>query len=177
MEIVFYLFSLPGKVLRKIEAICIARKLGSLGQGSPINPGVIVSFPNNIFIGDDVSIAPGVHLGASSQGAIFIGDRCAIAAGTRIVTATHDPDSLPVARIGVNKSVSIGADVWVGTAAIILPGVSIGDGAIVAAGTVVTNDVPTDCMVGGVPARLIKKLESREKRLETGKRHPGYFAE
>lgn len=56
-----------------------------------------------------------------------------------------------------NGGVKIGNKVWIATNALILPGVSIGDGAIVAAGAVVTKDVPAKCMVAGVPARVVKE--------------------
>jgi maltose O-acetyltransferase len=169
MEVLTFLLLLPLRVVRKLRVIYIRRMLGHLGKGSILYPGVIISIPKQVFIGNDVSIGPGARLGASSQGSITIGDRCAIASGTRIVTATHDPNVLPVSRVGINKSVKIGEDVWIGTAAIVLPGITIHDGAIVAAGAVVSKDVPADCMVGGVPARLIRKLEPREKRREAGK--------
>lgn len=171
MKMLIFLFLLPVRVIRKLRVFYIKKMLGHLGQGSILYYGVIISYPKQVFIGDYVSIAPDARLGASSQGQITIGDRCAIASGTRIVTATHDPNVLPVSRVGINKSVIIGRDVWIGTAAIILPGVTIHDGAMVAAGAVVTKDVPADCMVGGVPARLIKKLEPREKRLEMGRKY------
>ena len=172
MKILIFLFLLPVRAVRKLKVFYIKKSIGHLGEGSPLYYGVIISCPNQVFIGDYVSIASDVRLVASSQGSITIGDRCAIASGTRIVTATHDPNVLPVSRVGINKSVIIGEDVWIGTAAIILPGVTIHDGAIIAAGAVVTKDVPADCMVGGVPARLIKKLEAREKRLEMGRNYP-----
>lgn len=146
----------------------IRSQLGLLGEGSYIYPGVEISYPEHVFIGEDVSIAPGVIIGASSQGKVTIGSRCAIASGTRIVTPTHSLDMLPVQIKGINKPVTIGVDVWIGTGAIILPGVTINDGAVVAAGAVVTKDVPSDCFVGGVPAQIIKKLESREIRLARG---------
>lgn len=145
------------------------KKLGSLGKGSMLYYGVKISFPSQVYIGKNVSIAPDVWLGSSSQGRITIGDRCAIASGVRVVTPTHDPNVLPVSSVGINRPVTIGQDVWIGTGAIILPGVTIHDGAMIAAGAVVTKDVPPDCMVGGSPARLIKQLEQREKRLERGK--------
>jgi len=145
-------------------------RLCRLGKGSMLYPGIHISYPQNILIGDSVSIAPGTWLGASSEGSITIGDRCAIAAGTRFVTPTHDYNVLPVSSVGINKSIVVGKDVWIGTAAMILPGVTIHDGAVVAAGAVVTKDVPPDCVVGGVPARVIKKLEPREIRLARGKK-------
>lgn len=166
MKLLIFLFLLPVRAVRRFKVFYIKKSIGRLGQNSTLSHGVMISYPNQVFIGGNVSIAPDVLLGASSQGQITIGDRCAIASGTRIVTATHDPNVLPVSRVGINKSVIIGADVWIGTAAIILPGVTIHDGAIVAAGAVVSKDVQADCMVGGVPARLIKKLEPRENRLK-----------
>lgn len=171
MEILIYLISIPARVFRRVRVIILKQTLGRLGRGSYLYAGVEISYPRQVFIGEDVSIAPGANLGASSQGSITIGDRCAIAAGTRIVTATHDPRALPVSIVGVNKRVVIGTDVWIGTAAIILPGITIHDGAIIAAGAVVADDVLPDCMVGGVPARLLKKLEPLEVRREVGKQH------
>ncbi len=155
-------------LLGMLKKILVPVKVGRLGSGSLLNRHVELSYPENIFIGDEVSIAPGVSLGASSQGSITIGDRCAIAAGTRFVTPTHDYNVLPVSSVGINKSILVGNDVWIGTAAIILPGVTINDGAVVAAGAVVADDIPVDCIFGGVPAKLIKKLDDRELRLKRG---------
>jgi maltose O-acetyltransferase len=167
MKILIALFMLPIRAVRWLRVFYVKKRLGHLGRGSVLHYGVMITHPEQVFIGDDVSIVPDVRLQSSIHGgSITIGNRCAIASGTRIVTATHDPNVLPVSRVGINKSVIIGEDVWIGTAAIILPGVTIHDGAIVAAGAVVSKDVQADCMVGGVPARLIKKLESRENRLK-----------
>lgn len=164
------IMKLPLGVLRRLRMVYFASKLRKLGKGSILYPGIHISFPQNISIGDDVSIAPGVWLGASTQGSITIGDRCAIAAGTRFVTPTHDYNVLPVSSVGINKPIVVGKDVWIGTSAVILPGVTICDGAVVASGAVVDRDVPPDCIVGGVPAKVIKRLESREMRFQRGKK-------
>lgn len=58
------------------------------------------------------------------------------------------------------KNLHIGKNVWIGSRSVILPGVTIGDGAIVAAGTVVTKDVPANTVVGGVPAKVIKEINA-----------------
>ena len=58
--------------------------------------------------------------------------------------------------------ITIGNHVWIGSRAVVLPGVSIGDGAIIAAGAVVTRDVPPNVIAGGVPARIIKHIETEE---------------
>lgn len=148
---------------------CIYRiRLGWLGDRSVLYPGVYLSYSAHINIGVGVSIARGASLHASSQGRIVIGDRCAIAAHVRIVTPTHDPEVLPISAVGINKSVTIGDDVWIGTGAIILPGVTVGSGAIIAAGAVVAKDVPADCIVGGVPARVIRCLPDRASRFRKG---------
>lgn len=88
-----------------------------------------------------------------------IGDRCIITPGVKIIDHDH--------LIGVKdrqkkqypgKKISIGKDVWIGYNAIILKGVKIGDGAIIAAGSVITKDVKKNTVVGGVPAKFIKNI-------------------
>lgn len=61
-------------------------------------------------------------------------------------------------HIGIAKSVHIGNDVWIGGNVTILPGITIGNNVIVAAGAVVTKDVPDNCLVGGIPAKEIKTI-------------------
>ena len=91
---------------------------------------------------------------------VFIGDNVMIGPNTLITTVGH-PLS-PMGRrkhIGIAKPVHIGNDVWIGGNVTILPGVMIGNNVIVAAGAVVTKDIPDNCLVGGVPAKVIKKIE------------------
>lgn len=95
---------------------------------------------------------------------VRIGNNVMIGPGTLITTVNH-PLS-PKARrehIGIASPVTIGNDVWIGGNCTILPGVTIGDNVVVAAGAVVTEDVPANCVVGGVPARFIKSIENKSK--------------
>lgn len=158
-------------VRTKLRTWYFGRLLGRLGKRVKIYPQTIFLHPENIYINDDVSVSPGVYFGASIKATITIGERCAIASGTRFVTPTHDLNILPVNSVGYNKSIKIGSDVWIGTGAIILPGVSIGDGSVIAAGAVVVGDVPADMLYGGVPARLIKSLASRAERFEAARKN------
>ncbi len=91
-------------------------------------------------------------------GPVKIGDFCMIGPNTLITTVGHPLN--PQARrkkLAQAQPVIIGNDVWIGGNCTILPGVKIGDGAVVAAGAVVTQDVPSNTVVAGVPARPIKK--------------------
>jgi acetyltransferase-like isoleucine patch superfamily enzyme len=74
-----------------------------------------------------------------------------------------DDPNIPIVDQGyVTSPIRIGRDCWIGCNAVILKGVSIGDGAVIAAGAVVTKDVPPRCLAGGVPARIIRSLPARE---------------
>lgn len=84
---------------------------------------------------------------------ITIGEYVCIASGVVI----RDSDSHKTKEEGNTKEIKIGNHVWIGTNAIILKGVTIGDNAVIAAGAVVTKDVPSNCIVAGVPAKIIKK--------------------
>ncbi len=111
-----------------------------------------------------VSIGAETHLGQQSmvfgEGGVTIGSGCAIAARVLIYSSTNRMDIDPRARIidqGARLApVAIGDDVWIGAAAVILPGVTIGSHAVIAAGAVVRQDVEPWKVVGGVPARVIK---------------------
>ncbi|EJI8480065.1 maltose O-acetyltransferase [Salmonella enterica] len=90
---------------------------------------------------------------------IHIGDNCMLAPGVHIYTATHPLDAVERnSGREFGKPVTIGNNVWIGGRAVVNPGVTIGDNVVVASGAVVTKNVPPDVVVGGNPARIIKKL-------------------
>ena len=96
------------------------------------------------------------------QGGIDIGDNCLI--GHQVVFATLNHDLDPAKRAGMHPApIKLGRNVWVGAHATILAGVTVGDDAVIAAGAVVTKDVPAGAVVGGVPAKIIKHIAKKEE--------------
>ena len=136
-------------------------------------PPFYTDFGKNITIGKDVFINSGCHF--QDQGGIEIGDGALI--GHNVVLATINHDLNPKEnRKNHYAAIKIGAHVWIGSNATVLPGVTIGDYAVVAAGAVVTRDVPAMTVVGGVPAKVLKVVkelpgtiptEEKEERYET----------
>ena len=123
-------------------------------------PPFYTDFGKNIHLGKNVFINSACQF--QDQGGIFIGDNCLIGPGTMIATLNHYPD--PERRQGMTHApVVIGKNVWTGAHVTILPGVTIGDNAIVAAGAVVAKDVPADTIVGGVPAKAIKSIHDAKR--------------
>ena len=145
------------------------RELLSRLFGKPVDPSFRVfppfytDFGKNITIGKDVFINSGCHF--QDQGGIEIGDGALI--GHNVVLATINHDLNPKGnRKNHYAPIRIGAHVWIGSNATILPGVTIGDHAVVAAGAVVARDVPAMTVVGGVPAKVLKVIRE-EERYET----------
>ncbi len=141
------------------------RSLMARLTGKPIDPSFAMFPPfytdcgKNITIGKNVFINSGCKF--QDQGGIAIGDGALI--GHNVVLATLNHDLAPEKRSAMHPApIVIGKNVWIGSNATILPGVTIGEGAIVAAGAVVTKDVLANTIVGGVPAKLIKKIVSEE---------------
>lgn len=132
------------------------RRAGIDVRSSLVQSGVYF-FSNNIEIGDYVWINHGVYL--DTRGRITIGDRTALANAVMIVTSTHEPGD-HFNRRGAYRTepVSIGAGCWIGSRALILPGVTIADGVTVGAGAVVTRDCEADGLYAGVPAKRVKEL-------------------
>lgn len=150
-----------------------------LGRGVVFEPGVLVFHPEQIEIGDDVYvghntilkgyyknrlvIGRGVWIGQQcflhSAGGIVIGENVGIGPAVRIITSTHAEEGRdkPILHSRIEFApVVIEADSDIGVGAIILPGVTVGRGAQIGAGAVVTSDVPPYAVVAGVPARLLR---------------------
>ena len=126
-------------------------------------PPFYTDFGKNIKIGMDVFINSGCHL--QDQGGIEIGDGALIGHNVVLATINHD---LNPARNRVNHyaPIKIGKHVWIGSNATVLQGVTIGDWSVVAAGAVVTRDVPPMTVVGGVPAKILKTILENDKERE-----------
>lgn len=138
--------------------------------GKPVDPTFrlfppfYTDFGKNLTIGKDVFINSGCHF--QDQGGIVIGDSVLI--GHNVVFATIDHDLDPTQnRKNHYAPIQIGAHAWIGSNAVILPGVSIGDWSVVAAGAVVTRNVPPYTVVGGVPARVIKTIAAAEEPISS----------
>ena len=147
----------PGEIRMLMEEI----------TGKPVDPSFSMFLPfytdcgKNITIGKNVFINGGCKF--QDQGGIMIGDGALI--GHNVVLATLNHDQTPARRGNLHPApIVIGKNVWIGANATVLPGVTIGDGAIIAAGAVVTKDVEAHTIVGGVPAKFIKRIDNIEER-------------
>lgn len=141
---------------------------GSVGTNVSVADGIIIGFGDNIHVGNNVSINYRCILNDCNS--IVIGNDVLIAPGVQINTASHPtrlserltPDWNPASGEyrwrTYAKPIRIGDGCWIGADATIIGGVTIGEGAVVAAGAVVTKDVKPNTLVGGVPAKEIKEL-------------------
>jgi acetyltransferase-like isoleucine patch superfamily enzyme len=164
MKAVMYLLAelrlyLCNHVVARVPFHCLRLPFYRHIMGFQLDEGVA------IHLGARFDCTRGLKMGAKSvinencrldpRGGIAIGSNVSISGETIILTADHDPDSEMF--VGRHKPVTILDRAWIGTRALILPGVSIGEGAVVAAGTVVTKNVAPYTIVAGVPAKVIRQ--------------------
>lgn len=131
--------------------------------GKPVPPSLRVfppfytDFGKNIEVGNNVFINACCHF--QDHGGVTLGDGCQI--GHNVVFATLNHGLAPEHRHTTYPApIVLGKNVWVGSNSTILQGVTVGDNAVVAAGAVVTKDVPANAIVGGVPAKVIKYIDN-----------------
>ncbi len=140
-----------------LRYLALHRLARACGEKVVLFPQTYILHPSNLSLGSNVSIHQFCYLDAA--GGITIGSNVAIAHGTSIVTSDREVDrttgcmkDAPV----VLGEVTVSDDVWIGAGCRILRGVCVGTGAVIAAGAVVTRDVPPRSIVGGVPAKVIR---------------------
>lgn len=146
-----------GSIARNLEADAVLGQFAAVGSEVYLKMPMVIYHPERIFLGSYIGIGENVILRGGAE--IRIGNQVNIAAGAAIVSVGH-PLSPPRWARDIGAPITIEDDVWIGVNAVVLPGVTIGRGSVVAAGAVVTRDVPEDCVVAGVPARLVKRLPS-----------------
>jgi maltose O-acetyltransferase len=159
-------FPVLGKAGNILRAFCVKRFIKSCGRDLKIGPNVTLS--SSSVIGDNVTINENCWLPG-----VMIDDYALIAPECYSITRNHRYDyaNVPIALQGYMDELPphIGPDVWIGARVTLLPGIKINRGAIVAAGAVVTREVPSYAIVGGVPAHVIKyrgkKVNTQSKKL------------
>ena len=128
-------------------------------EGAYMFPPFYTDCGKNLKIGRNVFINSCCQF--QDQGGITIGDGTLVGPKTVIATLNHHQNPNKRANL-IPKPVKIGKNVWIGANVTILPGVTIGEGAIIAAGAVVNKNVEANTIAGGVPAKLIKQIETQE---------------
>lgn len=141
---------IPSRTFRKVWLKIFGAKIK---RKSVIYRNTEILKINGLKIGERSQV--GWHCLLDARGGLEIGNNVVIASYCKIISGTHDINSSSF--VGMVKKTIIKDYVWICTSAIILPGVKIGKGAVIAAGSVVTKDVPDYCVVAGNPAKIIKK--------------------
>lgn len=147
-----------GVVIQGFKNISFGNGIGLNRHCSLYSARGIISIGNNVFIGDFSSIN-------ANDAEITIGSDVAIGPMTLLQGANHAFDDLevPIVEQGhISSFIIVEDNVWIGAHCTILPGVRLGAGCIVAAGAVVTKDVPLNAIVGGVPAKVLKIRSHKE---------------
>jgi maltose O-acetyltransferase len=135
-------------------------KLAACGDRSTLEQPLVLNGPDKITIGQDSTLNAFVHIWGN--GGVTIGDRVLVASHTAITSVTHDYTADQVFGTVALKPVVIEDDAWIGSGAVIMPGVTLGRGCVVGAAAVVTRDVPPYAIVTGIPARVTKYRPGHE---------------
>lgn len=142
----------------------IYRSMGvNLGKDISMYRSLEIRNPKDLHIADNCSF--GKHILLDARKGLWINEGAVVASNVMIWTLHHDYNDDNFVAVG--KQVTLGRYSWICSGAIILPGVKIGDYAVVAAGAVVTKDVPNYAVVGGVPAKMIGHRTEKEFKYST----------
>lgn len=145
-----------GHIGLKFRVFLVRKIFNYCGRNIKVQPGVDFGTGLNVKLGNNSSLNRDAWIGNDT----IIGDDVMMGPEVVILSGTHNYDriDIPMTHQGApdRKAVTIGNDVWIGTRSIILPGVMVGDHSIIAAGSIVTKNVPDWAIVGGNPAKVIR---------------------
>jgi len=171
MKLFSELYYLTIRLLKKLRMYILRPLFKQYGKNFIFDPDGVYSF-KTISVGDDVFIGPGAVLSAT-ESEIVLGDKIMLGPNVTIMGGDHNMLTVGKFMTDVKTKlpendipVVIKDDVWIGTGAIILKGVTIGKGSVVAAGSLVIKDVPEYTIVGGVPAKILKSRFSAAEIIE-----------
>lgn len=135
----------------------LAELLGGLGEGTVVRPPFAVDYGSNVTLGSRTFV--NYHLTLADVAAIAIGDDCQIGPNVQLLTPIHPSAPGPRReRLERAEPIVIGDNVWLGGGVTVLPGVSIGNNAVIGASAVVTKDVPANVVAVGNPARVLREV-------------------
>lgn len=163
VRFLYKIFRLIGKVCEHIRQFFQKMLFEKCGKSVRIGKNGTFVY-HNISIGDHVFIGANAHI-VPSRAHVYIGDHVMFAPHTYVITGGHQTDipgkfmdeiTNEEKRESEDRDVVFEGDNWIGTNAMVLKGVTVGKGAVIAAGAVVTKDVPPYAIVGGVPAKVIR---------------------
>lgn len=126
-----------------------------LGENSMVQTPIYCNLAKNIHIGNRVMVMP--YFRCMSAGNVYIDDEVRIAMNVAVITNNHDLYDREILLI---QDVHICRNAWIGAGVTILPGVTIGENAVVGAGSIVTKDIPANTVAVGSPAKVIKELDA-----------------
>jgi len=154
--------SFPGGTLAQGFRVFLARKmLKHAGGGLRVARKADIASGARISLGDNCGLSEGLKV----IGDVHVGNDLMLGPGVVMISYNHEYSDttkpMRVQGVSMSRPITIGDDVWIGMRAMIMPGVAIGSHSIVAAGSVVTRDVPEWSIVGGNPAKIIKYRKSK----------------
>jgi acetyltransferase-like isoleucine patch superfamily enzyme len=152
------IFSLPRfPIFNGVKKYLLMAMGAKVGTGVIFYPGVWITPGRGLVVGSDVDLSKDVII--STAGGVEIGDRTLVGYRTQILSTNHTIPAIgqrfPVSG-DLPGQIKIGSDVWIGANCIITAGVEIGNGAVVGAGSVVTKTIPSNAIVAGIPAKIIR---------------------
>jgi maltose O-acetyltransferase len=137
----------------------IGELLASFGEDSFVEPPFFCDYGANTHIGRDCFL--NVNVVILDSALVTVGDRVQVGPAAQLLTADHPREASERARgVELAKPVTVGDDVWIGAAAILCPGVSVGSGAVIGAGSVVTRDIPPAVIAAGNPCQVVRELRT-----------------
>jgi acetyltransferase-like isoleucine patch superfamily enzyme len=170
-RIVVRALSIPDHVRRRFRAEWLRGRLAACGRNFLFDGNDLIGNPENIFVGNDVFIAGGAVISVAGNARLRLGD--GVMFGPRVIIMGGDHDFMKVgtrtrdAKEGINRGeIALEEDVWCGARVTILKQVTIGEGAVVAAGSVVTKSLPPYTICAGIPCRPVRLRFSDEELRE-----------